>query len=400
MKTDSAKTLYEYYHNRGFSPTYAGFEGEPELARYETMREHVLRDRLSLPREVFAGARVLDYGPDTGEDALVLARWGARLTLVEPNELAHPTIRNYFERFGLTDSIEKLVKADVLSFADDVLYDAIVAEGFLFTVKPIRAWLEAFRRRLRVDGMFLVSYYERFGAFVELCFRVLHLAFRRMNQLDPVASAYALYEAKWNSIPHTRAFESWVFDVLENPFVRAGQFIDASELLREAAVAGFDLYSSFPVYRDPLIMGWHKAPIDSNRALERSLVHIERSVLSILTGRKLYLAQAEDAHRLTAVANGLMIAVDALVDGNDARSYESVASGFEELRTSIGSSEMVADRDDRSAAIQALGALAEAFVFAGSGDAEGLAQYTQSNQAFIAAWGVPTHFAVARARPV
>ncbi|HTX02978.1 MAG TPA: methyltransferase domain-containing protein [Candidatus Acidoferrales bacterium] len=391
------KTLYEYYRDREMLPTFAGFEDEAQLTRYEAMRARVLRDRLCLPPQVFAGARVLDYGPDTGEDALVFARWGARLSLVEPNELAHPTIRSYFERFGLASSIEKLVKADVLTYTDARPYDVVVAEGFIYTVQPTRAWLEAFRRRLSSDGIFLVGYYERFGAFVELCLKALHAAFRRMSGMEPVESARRLYEAKWNSIPHTRKFESWVFDVLENPFVRAGYFIEASSLLREAAGAGFDLYASFPVYRDPLTMGWHKAPIDPQRALEQSTAHIERSALSFLVGKKLYLAGAQDAQKTSAIASDLVNGVDALVEQDSTAGYADVAHGFEALLAAIAELEMVADADARAEAAQTLSALARAFALAASGDGDGLAQHAQGNQAFIAAWGVPTHFAVARA---
>jgi len=392
------KTLYEYYRDREMLPTFAGFEDETQLLRYEAMRERVLCDRLNLPRQVFAGGRVLDYGPDTGEDALVFARWGAQLTLVEPNELAHATIRSYFERFGLASSIENLVKADVLTYADARPHDVVVAEGFIYTVQPTRAWLEAFHQRLRADGFLLVNYYERFGAFVELCLKALHAAFRRMNGLEPVESAHLLYEAKWNSIPHTRKFESWVFDVLENPFVRAGYLIDAAAMLREAADVGFELYSSFPVYRDPLIMGWHKAPIDPQRALEQSISHIERSVLSFLIGKKLYLARAHEAEQAHVVAHELVSGVDALVERDDAESYAQVAAGFDALGAAASELEMVADDDDRAEAARTLDALARAFALAASGDREGLARHAQADQAFIAAWGVPTHFAVARAR--
>ena len=38
---------------------------------------------MSVPPALFRGADVLEFGPDSGENAVVFARWGARLTLVE-----------------------------------------------------------------------------------------------------------------------------------------------------------------------------------------------------------------------------------------------------------------------------------------------------------------------------
>ena len=54
----------------------------------------------------------------------------------------------------------------------------VVAEGFIYTVQPTRAWLAAFGRLLRPGGMFFVTYYERCGAIFELALRALHRAYR------------------------------------------------------------------------------------------------------------------------------------------------------------------------------------------------------------------------------
>ena len=134
---------------------------------------------MALPRTAFAGKDVLEFGPDSGENALAFASWGARLTLVEPNERAHAAIRTYFEQFGMLSALAGITNAHVLDYRDDARYDVVVAEGFIYTVQPTRTWLAAFRRLLRDDGIFLVTYYERLGALVELTLRALHAVHRR-----------------------------------------------------------------------------------------------------------------------------------------------------------------------------------------------------------------------------
>lgn len=390
------KSLYDYYRTLQLLPTYAGLESEAELARYAEMRERVFRECLRLPKEIFSGADVLDYGPDTGEDALVFARWGSHLTLVEPNPSSHPAIRTYFKRFALETSLKRVVKDDVLGYRDDELYDFVVAEGFIWTIHPATAWLEIFRERLRPGGMFIVTYYEAFGGFIELCLRALHAGVRRRTGLEPVASARRLYGKKWDSIPHTRSFESWVFDVLENPFLRAHNLFAATELVRDFAAAGFELYSSWPSYRDDLAIGWHKTTVSREQTLARSVAHIERSALSFLCGVKLYLTEESDVAQTQADAAGLLRDVDGLIDADDGAACRRVLGGLASLRSRIERGSLIADAGGRERGKATLDSLARAFLLAAAEDTDGLVEHAQRDEGFIGAWGVPNHLAVGR----
>lgn len=390
------KNLYDYYQTRQFLPTFAGLEDEAALDRYAEMRERVLRDCLALPKRVFNGANVLDYGPDTGEDALVFARWGARLTLVEPNAGAHPAIQTYFKRFKLDDRLERLVKDDVLGYRDEQHYDFIVAEGFIWTIHPPTAWLEVFHRQLSSDGMFLITYYEAFGGFIELCLRALHAAQRRRSGLDAVTTARGLYGAKWDSIPHTRAFESWVLDVLENPFLRARNMLVASRIVRDFAECGFALYSSFPSYRDGMAIGWHKRAVSAQDQLEGTIAHVERSALSFLLGTKLYLVCQDDVAGARDEATALLQDVDALIDADDPQVYRRIVRGLGALASRLGDAELVVDAGGREKAIATLRTLARAFELAASAQDDQLVRHTATDADFISAWGIPNHLAVGR----
>ena len=96
MPTDKSETLDKYYKKRGILPTHAGFTESEELVAYEMMRCNFFTSKLFLPPRMFYDTHVLEFGPDTGENALVFARWGAKMTLVEPNAVAKPHILEYF----------------------------------------------------------------------------------------------------------------------------------------------------------------------------------------------------------------------------------------------------------------------------------------------------------------
>lgn len=392
--------MYAYYRRQETLPTFADLRDEPDVARYAAARATAFRERLQLPIRFFAGADVLEFGPDSGENALVFALWGARLTLVEPNERAHGAIRDYFARFGLTDSLSDLTAADVLAYRDERRYDAIVAEGFIYTVRPTRAWLTKFRTLLEDDGLFVVSYMERLGSVLELALRALHRMHRRRTGLDATASAERLYRAKWDSIPHTRAFASWVMDVLENPFVRASTFIDARAFLTDLDATGFDLYASHPHYDDVLNVEWYKRPVPAAERIARAHRHLERSALSFLAGRKLYIGDLALARTVGALADGAIADVDLLVERDDPAAAHRAADALDRLAEAADAPSVVADGPaERAAARAAFASFARAFRLAGAGDTDGLAAHAGTDRAFIDSWGLPVHLAIGRARP-
>jgi SAM-dependent methyltransferase len=393
--------LFQYYERQDVLPTYGNFKSPKELEVYAKQRRELFADKLMLPPTLFRDAEVLEFGPDSGENAMVFAGWGARMTLAEPNRQAHDKIGTYFERFGLADRLRELVLADVEGFRTGRHFDLIDAEGFIYTIQPSETWLRIFHQLLRPDGYAVVSYYERYGGFFELALKAIHAAGKALTGRTPLETAKRLFEAKWNSIPHTRAFESWLMDVLENPFVRCRTFIDAGELCQKAIGLGFDLHAAWPSYRDALDIYWHKKVHSPAEKLHRISQHLRRSRLSFLGGRKLYLVgQATAVETLCASIERLVRGVDRLIDNPFGDSLGQVISGLTSLRDTLGTTDILADD---GADIEAFTATIESFrrIFSAieRRDVTSVAAQTQSDAAFINTWGQPAHFLVLRKRP-
>jgi hypothetical protein len=392
--------LFQYYANEQFLPTFGNFDSPAKLREYARARRAIFVEKLMLPLEVFSGANVLEFGPDTGENALVFALWGANLTLVEPNQRAHHQIASYFQRFGLDHSLKRLSHDDLEGFRNDEACDVIDAEGFIYTVQPASLWLRVFNSHLKPGGYAIISYYEPHGTFIELVLKAIHAACKALTGLAPEDAAHTLYEAKWNSIPHTRAFAAWVRDVLENPFVRLSYFLDAAALCRMADEHGFDLHASWPLYRDALDIYWHKKARSAADQLSRSANHLKRSSLSFLLGRKMYLVgNGTEVDRSAKLVDGLLSDVDSLIEYPLGDRLAPFLSGLSELRQIARTANVLVDDqaalDDCDALIAALEAI---FTAAADGDAVEMARLTNSNPAFISAWGMPNHFLVLRKR--
>ena len=111
--------MYEYYRGQTVAPTFGNLRDESALERFNEHRVDLYVNKLSLPVRLFNGAEVLEFGPDTGEHALIFARWGAELTLVEPNPDAVRQIKAYFKRFRMEDRLKAVIETDIAGFASD-----------------------------------------------------------------------------------------------------------------------------------------------------------------------------------------------------------------------------------------------------------------------------------------
>jgi len=392
--------LFNYYERQDVLPTFGNFKSSTELEAYASQRRELFSDKLVLSPRLFRDADVLEFGPDSGENALVFAGWGANMTLAEPNRHAHPKIEAYFAHFGLTQRLRELALADVEGFSSNRRFDIIDAEGFIYTVQPSEKWLDIFHRLLNPDGYAVVSYYERYGGFFELALKAIHAAGKALSGRAALDTAKMLFEAKWDSIPHTRSFESWLMDVLENPFVRYRYFLDAAALCTAAHGQGFDIHSAWPAYRDSLDIYWHKKVLSGDDKLHRATRHLDRSRLSFLGGRKLYLVGKADAvQAISGSIEALVRGVDAMIDDPFGEYLPRVVEGLAALRETVRTSGILADdAADIEAMIATLDSFHRIFGAIERRDASAVAALTQSDPAFINTWGQPAHFLVIRKR--
>jgi hypothetical protein len=400
-KPPAAGELYRYYRDSGISPTFGSLRTTEDLDRFCAQRARIFTLKLQMPPDMFRGARVLEFGPDTGENALAFARWGARVELVEPNTSAWPQLRAYFSRFGLDDRLLGLHDKPLQEFTPAAEADFVVAEGFIHTVKPERRWMEVAGKAVRPGGYLVLFYYERRGQLMELFHAALYREYCRQIDARGPAAARRLYGTKWDAIGHVRKFDSWVMDVLENPYTRSEFTLDAPLLTEMLANAGFELYQSWPRYRDDLRMLWHKAPESAKSIGEEVSRHLKRSALSHALGRTLYYVSDESTVAAQCrQIDDLIAAVDDALGSGGHRTWASIADGFAGLRQAIGHDNIVyaPSAAARQSALDMLSSICRCASLAAAEDAEGLTAFANADPSFVAAWGQPAHYAVFRKR--
>ncbi|MHC1753286.1 methyltransferase domain-containing protein [Humidesulfovibrio sp.] len=390
------KSLYNYYEHAETLPTHGDFKDRADLIDYEEHRKDLFLHKLSLHPRFFKDAELFEIGPDTGEKTMVYALWGANCHVVEPNRRAHPVLQDYFKRFELDSRLKSLDALDLKQYAssgkDTGRYDVAVAEGFIYTVRPARMWMEMFARILKDDGLLILFHCDKYGGFIELFYKLIHQRIMGLTGMDSLAAAEAVFQSKWDSIPHTRSFKAWVFDVLEDPFVRYAYFYDPVWLCRAMNTHGFRLYSAWPTYDDKSHVCWFKRPIPPEEMLAHQVDTIRRNRLSHMFGRKHTMVhQDKDVERRL---KRLLLVSDSLIDTFDTERAEECLELMRWLKQLLENREMDAAPADTERAVSAMGSLIRILEFLQAGQASEAIAFCSENKAFIETWGMPSHFAI------
>src|SRR5438874_1781855 len=114
--TMSFDSLLAYYQQSKFNPVPVSLDTPQAWLSHCAKRRSLYERHLSIPLALIRDKTVLEFGCNTGENSLVLASLGAKLTLVEPNEQALEALRWNFKRFGLESQIAQVVPASINEF--------------------------------------------------------------------------------------------------------------------------------------------------------------------------------------------------------------------------------------------------------------------------------------------
>lgn len=398
MKKEENKNtpvMYEYYSEQEILPTYAKFKSENDLIEYEGRRKNIFLHKLNLPIAVFKDAKLLEFGPDSGENALVFAKWGASCTLCEPNLKAHPFIKEYFDRFNLSSKLVELKNNSIAGDNSNLKpgeYNIIIAEGFIYTVKPDSIWMNLFSRLIAKEGLVVVNYLDTNGSFFELLLKVIYNAVKKAKGMNTLEAATAVFDTKWKSIPHTRSFESWIMDVMENPFVRLKYFIEPHALCQQMHELGFALYSSLPSYKNGLAVEWVKKPWKADEALQSQLAFIRQSRLSHFFGQECFLIQPDLS--LDEILSDLLSDTDSLIDNYDTDKIVKCIGYLESVIKTIQSGKVIVPQQNLEKLLNSIASMQNIFKLLEQNNIQELITFCNTDQSFISDWGNPTHYAV------
>src|SRR5258708_38256004 len=156
-------SLLSYYQAHQFNPVLIPLETKQQWQSHTQKRQNLYERFLSIPLSLLRGRSVIEFGCNSGENALVLAASGANLTLVEPNNQVLPRLQELFARFGLTRQIVRLANETFESFQTDQQFDLVIAEGFLYTLPNRQQLLAKLAKLVSPGGLLVISFNDRYG---------------------------------------------------------------------------------------------------------------------------------------------------------------------------------------------------------------------------------------------
>jgi SAM-dependent methyltransferase len=383
------QTLVSYYKDNEFNPVPIGLETEAAWQAHHDKRRNLYENHLGIPLGLLARRPVLEFGCNSGENALVLAYYGAQLTLAEPNEQVLPRLLALFEHYDLSNQILALSTAGVTDFQAGSAYEMVIAEGFLYTLDDRDAAMRKVCLHVAPHGFGIVSFNDRYGCFIELTKRAL---LRRACELGgetdihsqaSLGYAQQLFGDDFARLNASRPFAAWWKDTLVNPFLSFAYLWSYQELMTLLSAENCTLYRTSPVWNTAEHFNWYKNAW-TPQALDTAFMENWRGVFAyILTGI------APDTGGSPAATEDVITQtwdfVKYLSDYHNGAADISGITMPESLRAYLNANAAEAVREF-SREYQALGAALQ------TNNLEDLINTYQQSARIRSAWGTPYHY--------
>ena len=309
-------SLVDYYRRNNFNPVPIDLATPEALSSHTAKRRNLYDGHLGIPMGLLGRQKVLEFGCNSGENAVVLALCGADLTLVEPNEQVHQRLRDVFSAFGLEARLAALSSLGIDDFPEDEKFNMVLAEGFLFTLPNKAAMAAKICRLLAPGGIGVISFNCRFGGLIEMhkrlaLYRACELAGVEFRSEASLSIAQEMIGPAFGRISASRPCPAWWKDLLVNPFYADRYLWSYGELLPVLEAAGAELLSTSPRWFVEEPMRWYKNVPAAGTRHAAVMDQWRKGFGSMLTGKPAHPNHVADGEAGTDVVAG----VEALVLG-------------------------------------------------------------------------------------
>lgn len=131
--------------------------------------------QLGIPQLCFSEAEVVEFGPSTGENALILLKWGEvkSIDLVEPNRMANNMIEKLYCQEGIDKERYTLYPCMMEEYKTEKKYDIIIAEQFIQDLDNWEEYLDYMDRIAKKNSIVITTCADTIGLYVEKMKRLI-----------------------------------------------------------------------------------------------------------------------------------------------------------------------------------------------------------------------------------
>ena len=284
-------SLLSYYQTNDFNPVLIELDNDEKWRLHFQKRENLYSHHLKIPLGLLRDKKILEFGCNSGENALVLASVGAQLTLVEPNTDVYGRLYELFRQYGLQRQIDNIVTNTIEDFNTDERFDVVIAEGFLNSIDNRDKALRKIAEFVRPGGFLIFSFDDRYGSLIEF---VKQAILYRACQLDGItdmqcdtslAMAERLFANSYGRLSASRSFQAWWKDQLVNPYFISHYMWSFQEVFHLLAQNKMSYHASSPRWDMADHYRWYKDIENSDRNFDGILRQWRNKFLFILTGK-------------------------------------------------------------------------------------------------------------------
>ena len=254
-------SVLRYYIQEKFNPVPITFSNKKSIDDHYEKRINLVENHLKIPLTLLENKDVLEFGCNGGENACVLASYGANVYLVEPNKNMHDLIRSNFKKIKKLKNLKLLSTDSLEAFKRKRKFDLVIAEGFLNTLKKRNKYFKKISNFLKPKGILIINYDDSYGVIFEFLKSITllkacnfkNINFRKNNSLE---IAKKFFEKEFSKLNKTRNFLSWWKDQLVNPY--ASKTWKLKDILNLSNSSNLYLYSTSPIFDKSFHFQWYK----------------------------------------------------------------------------------------------------------------------------------------------
>lgn len=254
-------TVLKYYIEEKFNPVPIIFSSKKNIEKHYEKRINLLENHLKIPLTLLKGKDVLEFGCNGGENACVLASYGANVYLVEPNKEMHNLIKRNFKKIKKLNNLKLLSEDSLEEFKNKKKFDLVIAEGFLNTLKKRDKYFKKLSNFLKPKGIMILNYDDGYGVIFEFLKSIILLRACKFNNVNfrkenSLKIAKKFFEKEFSKLNKSRNFLSWWKDQLVNPYAsKTWKLKDISKLSNSLNLY---LYSTSPIFDKSSHFQWYK----------------------------------------------------------------------------------------------------------------------------------------------
>lgn len=207
-----------FYEENGISPVSQDIS---DLELHIKRRERLYR-LLGIDSRLFKDADILEVGAGSGYNTLVFLLLGAKVDIVEPNQVGRREMQKLFDNYSIDPKRYRIYDCVIEKYESSKKYDFVIAEGFLpaFGNSEREKILQALLKQVSHNTYLIFTTICEFSYFFEYLRRILGIMLVK-NIVDFPQKVYVLSQAFKKHLDMlkfaSRPIDDWVEDTILNP---------------------------------------------------------------------------------------------------------------------------------------------------------------------------------------